>query len=123
MTLDEAIQHGEAIATEYEYEIKEFLAVGDEENAGKCIECRDNHVQLLNWLKELKDLRILIGGEDNYLIEPPEQADVQPVKRGHWIKVDYYGYYYECSECKNISLFEHNYCDNCGAYMRGEKNG
>lgn len=83
MTLDEAIQHGEAIATEYEYEIKEFLAVDDEENAGKCIECRDNHVQLINWLKELKDLRILIGGEDNYLIEPPEQADVQPVNQ--WI--------------------------------------
>ena len=57
MTLDEAIKHGEAIATEYEYEIKEFLAVDDEENAGKCIECRDNHVQLLEWLKELKYYR------------------------------------------------------------------
>ena len=84
MTLDEAIQHGEAIATEYEYEIKEFLAVDDEENAGKCIECRDNHVQLINWLKELKELRILIGGEDNYLTEPTEQVDVKPLKFGEY---------------------------------------
>ena len=127
MTLDEAIQHGEAIATEYEYEIKEFLAVGDEENAGKCIECRDNHVQLINWLKELKDLRILIGGEDNYLIEPSEQADVQPIRRGHWIeKVSYSGWgvsIYTCSECENAETIPSKFCPNCGAELRGVENG
>ena len=123
MTLDEAIQHGEAIATEYEYEIKEFLAVGDEENAGKCIECRDNHVQLINWLKELKDLRILIGGEDNYLIEPPEQADVQPMKRGKWLEIAGYDGWgetiYQCSECKITEWVKSNFCPNCGADLRG----
>ena len=48
-------------------------------------------------------------------------ADVQPVKRGHWIEVDY-GMFVKCSECGNISEFEHNYCDECGADMRGEDN-
>ena len=57
MTLDEAIRHGEAIAIEYEYEIKELLAANDKGNARECIECRDNHVQLLGWLKELRDWR------------------------------------------------------------------
>lgn len=128
MTLDEAIQHGEAIATEYEYEIKEFLAVGDEENAGKCIECRDNHVQLINWLKELKDLRILIGGEDNYMTEPPEQADVQPIKRGKWENTNTPNQL-RCSRCDVIHFIaqyphgEINYCPNCGARMDGDTNG
>jgi len=45
--------------------------------------------------------------------------DVQPVKRGHWIETDY-GMYYECSECGNIQDFGHNFCDNCGADMRGD---
>ena len=49
-------------------------------------------------------------------------ADVQPVKRGHWIEIDY-GMFYECSECGNVREFERNFCSNCGADMRGDENG
>ena len=59
--------------------------------------------------------------QETAFTEGYEVGKKEAVKRGHWIKVDYYGYYYECSECKNISLFEHNYCGNCGADMRGER--
>lgn len=48
-------------------------------------------------------------------------ADVQPVKRGRWIETDC-GMFYECSECGNIQEFERNFCDECGADMRGEDN-
>lgn len=46
-------------------------------------------------------------------------ADVQPVKRGHWIETDY-GMFYECSECGNVQEFERNFCYECGADMRGD---
>ena len=44
-------------------------------------------------------------------------ADVQPVKRGHWIETDY-GMFYECSECGTVQEFERNFCSKCGADMR-----
>ena len=55
-------------------------------------------------------------------------ADVQPVKRGHWIDM---GDHEQCSECKATRLKEFqsyygkvtrwektNFCPNCGADMR-----
>lgn len=60
-------------------------------------------------------------------------ADVQPVKRGHWIDM---GDHEQCSECNATRLKEFqsyygkvtrwektNYCPYCGADMRGEDNG
>lgn len=45
-------------------------------------------------------------------------ADVQPVKHGKWISLEY-DTYFECSVCKNIEDIESNYCPRCGAYMQG----
>ena len=50
-------------------------------------------------------------------INEAPSADVQPVKRGRWIEIDY-GMFYECSECGNVREFERNFCSNCGADMR-----
>ena len=54
------------------------------------------------------------------------RADVQPVKRGHWINVT--GDDYECSECKaavwsrNANPIEnYHYCWRCGAKMDDAK--
>lgn len=59
-------------------------------------------------------------------IETPS-ADVEPVRRGKWLKNEYRHY---CSECGHMGLFngfgfkfESNYCPNCGAKMKGEENG
>ena len=67
------------------------------------------------------------GGEDNYLTEPPEKADVQPVRRGKWICTNNYEilaygtlHYSRCSVCGEESLEEGSFCPNCGAEMRGE---
>ena len=60
-----------------------------------------------------------------YIKEQPA-ADVQPVKRGHWINV--IGDDYECSECKaavwsrNANPIEnYHYCWRCGAKMDDAK--
>ena len=71
MTLDEAIKICEEDAEK----------IGGNPQSDRHAErCR----QLAEWLTELKDLRILIGGEDNYLTEPTEQADVQTLKCGDY---------------------------------------
>ena len=112
--LDEYIEHYEMLSTEYE----------------RSKSLTEQFTQLANWLKELKELRILIGGEDNYLTEPPEQADVQPAKRGKWLqhgKPD--DYFWCCSACKKWIIYaehdlhKHHFCGNCGADMRGESGG
>ena len=59
--------------------------------------------------------------DDMDLIDDMPAAGVQPVKRGHWIEIDY-GMFYECSECGNVREFERNFCSNCGADMRGDEN-
>jgi NADH pyrophosphatase NudC (nudix superfamily) len=44
-------------------------------------------------------------------------ADVQPVKHGRWIGVDY-DTYFECSECKHMTDWQlYKYCPYCGARM------
>ena len=61
-------------------------------------------------------------------------ADVQPVKRGHWIEevreigetFRLYQTYIHCSECGKEhysgTLPKPNFCDECGARMDGEQN-
>lgn len=77
MTLDEAIKHCLEVAERYD-RVEDSHA--DDALKQECIQCAEDYRQLAEWLTELKDLRILIGGKDNYLTEPPEQADLQPVK-------------------------------------------
>lgn len=61
MTLDEAIKHAEEVAYQKELESgfdtdNERYAMTDKERTD-CKECADEHRQLANWLKELKQLR------------------------------------------------------------------
>ena len=48
-------------------------------------------------------------------------ADVVERKRGEWIWDSRFSDY-TCSECHNWDLKTPNFCSNCGADMRGEKN-
>lgn len=48
MTLDEAIDH-----------LEETLS--NQDHQWSCAECRSEHEQLLNWLKELKELRFILN--------------------------------------------------------------
>ena len=61
------------------------------------------------------------------------EADVEPVRHGHWIKVMEHlctpdslpvetgHFHYECSECKHCEEVMEPYC-NCGAKMDGKEN-
>lgn len=52
-------------------------------------------------------------------------ADVQPVKHGRWVELDYDKSFCKCSECGvnwewNIIFYcNFNYCPSCGAIMDG----
>ena len=62
MTLDEAIKHAEEVAN-IEAENAEWFNLGDDssemfrEKYEKCKECAEEHRQLAEWLKELKDYK------------------------------------------------------------------
>ena len=47
-------------------------------------------------------------------------ADVRPVKRGEWSRIDYkpHGHDYQCSVCQFKNDEPNNFCPNCGADMR-----
>ena len=64
MSIDEAIKHAEEVAESQEYEGKKLEKSGEKyyyeyENycASQCFECAEEHRQLAEWLKELKQTR------------------------------------------------------------------
>ena len=85
MSIDEAIKHAEEVAEEK-----------------RCEKCGEEHHQLAEWLKELKQLR-------------------KQEKKGHWIDHSEEGFV-ECSECGSATncdgnINELHFCFSCGAKM------
>lgn len=93
MTLDEAIRHAEEVA-EYDY-------YNDEQK-----KCANEHRQLAEWLKELKERR---------------------QHTGHWVLVNRGLDIYMCDQCGEILQIDRvpiwDYCPVCGARMGGETDG
>ena len=89
MTIDEAIKHAEEVAEEK-----------------RCEKCGEEHRQLAEWLKELKQLR-------------------KQEKTGHWIDHSDEGYV-ECSNCGSATNCDGNiadlhFCFSCGAEMEEDE--
>jgi hypothetical protein len=57
MTLDEAIIHCEEVAKSNEDQVKNNVWEKDSFTEKKCLECAEEHRQLAEWLKELKQLK------------------------------------------------------------------
>ena len=55
--MDEAIKHAEEVAEEKRYEVQDWLEAHDYVSAIDCEKCEEEHRQLAEWLKELKQLR------------------------------------------------------------------
>lgn len=57
MTLDEAIKHAEEVAAEKKKEACNLYDAKNHEESRECIWCSEEHRQLAEWLKELKQIR------------------------------------------------------------------
>lgn len=109
MTLDVAIKHCEEVAESKERQAQKWDALTNKNNdynfeKKKCIECANEHRQLAEWLKELKELR-------------------KHRSKGHWIQIPHtkvVGNLYECSICEFATYKKFDYCT-CGADMREPK--
>lgn len=107
MTLDEAIRHAEEVAKENEERHMENPSIlGYQEKFYDCKECAEEHRQLAEWLKELKERR---------------------QHTGHWVLVNRGLDIYMCDQCGEILQIDRvpiwDYCPVCGARMGGETDG
>ena len=105
MTLDEAIKHCEEVAEEKEAQAWEAQLQEEYRTIKSCKGCANEHRQLAEWLKELKQLR-------------------KQTKTGHWIDNSDEGFV-ECSECGSYTNCDGNiadlhFCFSCGAKMDEE---
>ena len=57
MTLDEAIKHAEEVAEKNEKKASWFWGKEGNPNYENCVECAEEHRQIADWLKELKQLK------------------------------------------------------------------
>lgn len=111
MTIDEAIKHAEDKAKELKRHAEswkhsseqcetEFVRNKATEMSNRCLACSDDHLQLAEWLKELKTRK----AEDN---------------SGEWLAEG--KDYVQCSHCKEWFKKRYlpygNYCCKCGAKM------
>lgn len=106
MTLNEAIEHLES-------------ELSDKDHNWGCEECRQEHAQLLEWLKDYK-LRL----------EHVPKIYTESVKHGKWINTEpEYNYeshnsaHYQCSVCGRRTGIRqtktYKYCPKCGTKMDG----
>ena len=98
MSIDEAIKHAEEVAEEKEHDRDVRKIHLDNRNSHnnivhyqKACECAEEHSQLAEWLKELKQLR-------------------KQKKTGHWIDHSDEGYV-ECSNCGSATNCDGNIAD------------
>ena len=69
----------------------------------------------------IQEYRKLVIGE---VINKTPTVEAKPVVYGGWMQAigENYWFDYTCSICGELEEFEYNFCPNCGADMRGEKN-
>ena len=75
------------------------------------------HRELWHYEQALSEIREMLESE-------PER------KKGKWIRIGHFGRSYKCNQCGNSLDFDGvnvgrgdaNFCPNCGADMRGDKN-
>lgn len=69
MTLDEAIKHCEEAAEENIKQAKHCSIFGDKQVGLECVECAEEHRQLAEWLRELKESRIVLDILGQFLVD------------------------------------------------------
>jgi len=69
MTLDEAIKHEEEIIEEEQYEYQECVATHNMEGAKNCRKYAEEHRQLAEWLKELREIKNIVDSAEMIIEE------------------------------------------------------
>lgn len=58
------------------------------------------------------------------IIDEQPTVEARPVVHGEWLEVKgCLSWFYKCSECGMLHEYKRNFCHDCGADMRGDKNG
>lgn len=87
-------------------------------DADKLIEETQEHIDEWNGWEDTTDGMKII----QEVIREMPTIDAEPVRHGHWIKVDDdVPIAYDCSECDAMVSRPYNYCPNCGAKMGEDK--
>lgn len=97
----------------------DFISREDAEQA-KCEFLNENGEYAKGWNDCNREFR-------KNILEIPS-ADVHPVVHGEWNKAyadhEAFGvrpFYRYCSKCNEASVYQYNFCPNCGANMKGGK--
>ena len=108
MTLDEAIKYAEEVAEKNEKKASWFWGKEGNPNYENCVKCAEEHRQLAEWLKELKQLRedrdrLLnalneIRAEIEQTAKDYDKFDDYRRVRGLWIALDIIDKYKESEE-------------------------
>ena len=106
MNLEDAIIHCEEVAEKNEKKASWFWGKEGNPNYENCVECAEEHRQLAEWLKELKECRR---------------------HTGYWVLINRGLDLYMCDRCGEILQIDSvpiwDYCPVCGARMEGETDG
>ena len=144
MTLDEAIRHCEEVAEEKEAQAWEAQLQEEYRTIKSCKGCAEEHRQLAEWLKELKQLREQEPCEDcisrkalldkkwdvpfdGKYIQVVDVGDIEELPsvqlarpKGHWINID--KTHSKCDRCGAVfEIVSANYCPNCGCKMESRE--
>lgn len=125
MTLDEAIKHEEEIVKEEQYAYQECVATHNTEGAMNCRKYAEEHIQLAEWLKELKThreihdvlLQMIVDFDldiccDDLMDNEEEQKiceeNCTSKTKGCWVR---WAKMKAMEKCKNANLLEQEPCE------------
>lgn len=109
MTLDEAIAHAREVAKRRMAEYENHYDKDTHYYPTQCKKCAEEHIQLAEWLEELKQYRA-IGTLEECREAVEKQTDEKPTA----VLGTFGGKEYECKNCGSAVCYGDEYCRWCG---------
>ena len=109
MTIDEAIAHAREVAKRRMDEYENHYDKDTHYYPTQCKKCAEEHIQLAEWLEELKQYRA-IGTLEECRESVEKQTDEKPTA----VLGTFGGKEYECKNCGSDVCYGDEYCRWCG---------
>ena len=109
MTIDEAIAHAREVAKRRMAEYENHYDKDTHYYPTQCKKCAEEHIQLAEWLEELKQYRA-IGTLEECREAVEKQTDEKPTA----VLGTFGGKEYECKNCGSDVCYGDEYCRWCG---------